>query len=61
MKYQVIFYGIAKQNHSISPRYHGIITRTGITCKKICYMCESACRWLIIKNVEIFRSYVKYF
>ena len=41
---------------------HGTIIRTGITCKKIpCYMRESACRWFIIENVKIFRSYVKHF
>ena len=41
---------------------HGIIIRTGITCKKIpCYMRESACRWLIVENAKKFQSYVKYF
>ena len=41
---------------------HGTIIRTGITCKKIsCYMCDSVCRWLIVKNAKIFRSYVKHF
>ena len=41
---------------------HGTKIRTGITCKKIsCYMHDSACRWLIVKNVKIFRSYVKHF
>ena len=41
---------------------HGIIIRTGITCKKIrCYMRDSACRWLIVENAKIFRSYVKHF
>ena len=36
--------------------------RTGITCKKIpCYMRDSACRWLIVENAKIFRSYVKHF
>ena len=41
---------------------HGTKIRTGITCKKICcYMCNSACRWLIVQNAQIFRSYVKQF
>ena len=41
---------------------HGTIIRTGITCKKIpCYMRNSACRWLIVENAKIFRSYVKHF
>ena len=41
---------------------HETIIRTGITCKKIrCYMRDSACRWLIIENAKIFRSYVKHF
>ena len=36
--------------------------RTGITCKKIpCYMRDSACRWFIVENANIFRSYVKHF
>ena len=36
---------------------HGTIMKTGITCKKIsCYMRDSACRWLIVKNAKIFRS-----
>ena len=42
--------------------YHGtIITRTGITCKKIsCYMHDSACRWLIEVMSNIFEfSHVK--
>ena len=35
---------------------------TGITCKKIpCYMRDSACRWLVVENAKLFRSYVKYF
>ena len=38
---------------------HGTIIRTGITCKKIpCHIRDSSCRWLIVKNVKIFRSYV---
>ena len=41
---------------------HGTIMRAGITCKKIpCYMRDSACRWFIVENAEIFRSYVKHF
>ena len=41
---------------------HGTIIPTGITCKKIpCYMRDSACRWFIIENAKIFRSYVKHF
>ena len=42
--------------------YHGTITRTGITCKKISWdMHDSACRWLIVQDVKIFRNYVKHF
>ena len=42
--------------------YHGTIIRTGITCMKIpCYMRDSACRWFIVENAKIFRSYVKHF
>ena len=39
---------------------HGTIIRT---CKKIpCYMRDPpTTRWLIVKNVKIFRSYAKYF
>ena len=34
---------------------HGIIIRTGITCKKIpCYMCNSAGRWFIVQKAKIF-------
>ena len=34
---------------------HGTIIRTGITCKKIpCYICDSACRWFIVKKAKIF-------
>ena len=41
---------------------HGTIIRTVITYKKIrCYMRDSACRWLIVENCKIFRSYVKHF
>ena len=40
---------------------HKTIIRTGITCKKIpCYMCDSACRWLIVKNAKISQSSVKH-
>ena len=32
---------------------HGTIIRTGITCKKIpCYMCDSACKWFIVKKAN---------
>ena len=44
--------------------WHRTIIGTGITWKKILlslYMCNSACRWLIIENAEIFPSYVKHF
>ena len=41
---------------------HGIIIGTGITCKKIsCHMRDSDCRWLIVENAKMFRSYVKHF
>ena len=41
---------------------HGTIIRTGIICKKIpCYMRDSVCRWFIVENAKIFRSYVKHF
>ena len=41
---------------------YGTVIRTGITCKKIpCYMRDSACRWFIVGNAKIFRSYVKHF
>ena len=40
----------------VSPLYeHGIIIRTGITCKKTpCYMGELACRWFIDEKSKIF-------
>ena len=39
---------------------HRTLMQTGITCKKIpYYMRDSACRWLIVENPKIFRSYVK--
>ena len=41
---------------------HGTIMQTEITCKKIpCYMCNSACKWFIVKKAKLFRSYVKHF
>ena len=41
---------------------HGTIIRAGITYKKTaCYMRNSACRWLIVENVKIFRSYIEHF
>ena len=37
------------------------IIRTGRICKKIpFYMRDSACRWFIVKNAKLFRSYVKH-
>ena len=40
---------------------HKTIIQTGITCKKIpCYMCDSACRWLLVKNAKISQSSVKH-
>ena len=37
------------------------IIQTEITCNKIfCYIRDSACTWLIVKNANIFRSYVKF-
>ena len=49
-------------NHTTLIRQVASVIRTGITCKKIpCYMRDSACRWLIVQNAKIFRSYVKYF
>ena len=40
----------------------GTIMRTGITCKKIpCYMRDSVCRWFIVENAKIYRSYIKHF
>ena len=39
-----------------------ILIQTGITCKKTsCYMRNSVCNWLIVKNTKIFQSYVKVF
>ena len=52
----------AKIGSSYNTWEHETIIRTGITCKKTpCYMCDSACRWFIVKKVEVFRSYVKHF
>ena len=46
-------------NHIIN---HGTIIRTRMLCKKApCYIRDSACRWLIVENAKIFRSYVKHF
>ena len=37
---------------------HETIIPTGITWKKISYyMCDSACKWLIDENTQMFRSY----
>ena len=42
------------------PSYHGTKIRGETTCKKIRYcMGDSSCRWLIVENAKIFRSYVK--
>ena len=41
--------------------HHGTIIQTRITCKKICYMHDSACRWFIVKKAKMFWSYVKHF
>ena len=44
------------------PCNHGTIIQTGISCKRgFCYMRNSACRWLIVKNAKIFQIYVKDF
>ena len=41
---------------------HGTIIWTEIACKKIpCYMHDLACRWLIVENAKVFRSYVNIF
>ena len=41
---------------------YGTIIRTGIACKKIsCYMCNSACRWLIVENDKNFKVMLKIF
>ena len=38
---------------------HGTTIQTGITCKDIsCYIHDSACRWFIVDNAKIFRSYL---
>ena len=70
-RYNWVRFGIHPKTVSsfrVSPRiyaillYHGTITRAEITCKKIsCDMHDSACRWLIVQNVKIFRNYVKHF
>ena len=42
--------------------HHRTIILTGITCKKIPrFMRDSADRWFIVKNVNIFCSCVKHF
>ena len=42
--------------------YHETIIRKGIKCNKIsCYTRDSACKWFIVENDKIFRSYVKIF
>ena len=39
-----------------------ILTALFITCKEIpCYMRESTCKWLIVKNIKISQSYDKHF
>ena len=46
----------------ISWNYHGTIIRTGITCKKIlCYRCNSACRWFIVKKLKYFEVMLNIF
>ena len=36
---------------------HGAIKQAETTCNKIlCYMRDSACRWLIVENANMFRS-----
>ena len=36
--------------------------QTGITCKKIpCYMCDSACRWRIVKKLSRFQVMLSIF
>ena len=48
--------------HSSPVWNHRTVTRTGIRCKKIpCYMRDSACKWLMVKNVKIFRIHAKHF
>ena len=35
--------------------YHGAIIQTGKTCNKIpYYMCDSVCKWFIVKKANIF-------
>ena len=52
--------GFIKKKKSRSNRE--TIRQTGVICNKIsCYMRDSACRWLIVENAKIFRSYVKIF
>ena len=41
--------------------FHGTMIQTGVACKKIsCYIGDSAYRWLIVENANIFQSYVKH-
>ena len=43
---------------SLTMGNNGTIIQTGIACKKISrYMRNSACRWLIVENAEIFLKY----
>ena len=45
----------ADYKNDLSTYRHGTIIRAGITCKKTpCYMCDSACRWFIVKKAKIF-------
>ena len=45
-----------------SHSYHETVIRTGIRCKKIpCYMCDSACRWFIVKKAKIFEVMLNIF
>ena len=42
--------------------YHGTIIQTGKTCNKTpYYMCDSVCKWFIVKKANIFWRYVKHF
>ena len=53
------YYNLYKKSNIM---LHGNIIGTGITCKKIhCYIHGPVCRWLIVENAKIFRSYVKHF
>ena len=52
----------SRNEYFLSKRFsHGTTIRTGIICKKFpCCMRDSTCRWLIVENSKIFRSYVKH-